>query len=418
MSAAIIEDIVEQHFDEASFLWSQRDFAVTSPLYSLQTLAELDERVEAHIDGLRVAGNFGWELCEKGLDDEDPGTIFTAAMVAFESGVQERIELVVETCANSPPLFRAAVSALGWLSDEYFRSTIKALVSAKSWQLRSLGIAACGIRRINPRAYLNKAADSSNLFLKLSAFKAAGKLKRLDLLPLLQENFSHEVPSFRFEATRSALLMGDRTALDAFSEFALTESRYTLPALQIALRLVDGPKALEWLKEQSKKPEKRRQMLLCTGIVGDPAYVPMLIRQMTRPELARAAGSAFSMITGVDLANARLDGEMPQGFKEKPTDDPEDEDVQIDPDEDLFWPDAERVDKWWSENYETYPKGSRFLAGHPITYKNCMKLLRTGNQRDRHVAALELALSRPEEGYFNVKRCGLLQMRETADKTG
>jgi hypothetical protein len=49
---AVIESIVEQHAEEAAFLWLLRDAAVRAPHYSLKDLADIDERVEAHIDGL------------------------------------------------------------------------------------------------------------------------------------------------------------------------------------------------------------------------------------------------------------------------------------------------------------------------------------------------------------------------------
>jgi len=62
----IIESIVSQHAEEAAFLWLLRDLAVAAPHYSLQDLADLDERVEAHIDGLRVAGDPGWVFCSDG----------------------------------------------------------------------------------------------------------------------------------------------------------------------------------------------------------------------------------------------------------------------------------------------------------------------------------------------------------------
>src|SRR2546430_15909749 len=54
-----ITEIVEQHAEEAAILWAQRDKAVLAPNYSLKDLARLDERVEAHLDGLRVAGESG-----------------------------------------------------------------------------------------------------------------------------------------------------------------------------------------------------------------------------------------------------------------------------------------------------------------------------------------------------------------------
>jgi uncharacterized protein (TIGR02270 family) len=403
MPPPLIEEIVEQHFDEASFLWSQRDAAVLSSLYTLDDMEELDGRIEAHLDGLRVAGGFAWELCENGLDDEDPGTLFTSAMMAFESGIEDHIELVVKKSALSRPLFKAAVSALGWLNPNSFRPLIRTLVSSQRGHDQCLGIAACGVRRIDPRVYLKNAIESPNQFLRLNAFKTAGVLKRLDLLPELQHYFKHENPAVRFEACRAALLMGDLSALEAFSPFAATENPFTVPALDIALRLTDPQTALKWLKAHSSNPEQRRLALICTGIVGDPRYIPMLIRQMTVPALARAAGAAFSMITGVILGETGLEREQPEAYVERPDDNPENEDVLMDPDEDLPWPDAEKTERWWTDHQDTFVAGKRYLAGHPITERNCMKILTEGNQLQRHAAALEITLHKPEELYFNIK---------------
>lgn len=402
----IIEDIADQHFEEASFLWSLRDVAATATNYSLQDLTELDERVEAHIDGLRVAGELGWKLCKDGLDHEEPGTVFTASVIAFESGDAEKIECIVENSSKSRPAFRAAVSALGWLGDRHFKSIIMVLVTAKTWQYRSLGIAACGERRVNPRTHLDKAINSSNLFLKVRALKAAGQLKRLDLLPLLRSNFQHEDQSCCFEAARAALLMGDQSALETISVFALSQTKFTLPALRIALRVVDGQTSLKWMKEQSRIPEQRRLMMRATGITGNPAYIPMLIRQMTVPEQARAAAASFSLITGVDLDENGLEGEQPEGFEAGPNDDPDDENVDMDPDEDLSWPDPEKVLKWWDENSGAFPPGARFLAGSPISPEHCMQVLKTGSQRNRQAAALEFALTQPDALYLNIKQKG------------
>ena len=57
--ATIIESIVTQHAEEAAFLWLLREGAVDAPHYSLKDLVEHDSRVEAHLDGLRVAGEAG-----------------------------------------------------------------------------------------------------------------------------------------------------------------------------------------------------------------------------------------------------------------------------------------------------------------------------------------------------------------------
>ncbi len=69
----IIPEIITQHSEEASFLWLLRDAAVYEPHYSLNDLAKLDDRVEAHINGLRVTEDEGWEICKGLLDHSEKG---------------------------------------------------------------------------------------------------------------------------------------------------------------------------------------------------------------------------------------------------------------------------------------------------------------------------------------------------------
>ena len=61
----IISVVIEQHAEEAAFLWLLRSGAVQKPNYDLNDLTELDNRVEAHVDGLRIAGDAGWDICQE-----------------------------------------------------------------------------------------------------------------------------------------------------------------------------------------------------------------------------------------------------------------------------------------------------------------------------------------------------------------
>ena len=74
----ILTHIIEQHAEEASFLWILRDNAVRAPHYDLEDLAELDGRIEAHLDGLRIAGEEGWNAAKEQLRWKEAGEIFAA----------------------------------------------------------------------------------------------------------------------------------------------------------------------------------------------------------------------------------------------------------------------------------------------------------------------------------------------------
>ncbi|MDQ4369309.1 DUF4142 domain-containing protein [Pseudomonas aeruginosa] len=63
-----IAAIVDQHAEEAAFLALLRDYAVRAPHYDLEELAELDQRIEAHLDGLAIAGQAGHDALLEQLD--------------------------------------------------------------------------------------------------------------------------------------------------------------------------------------------------------------------------------------------------------------------------------------------------------------------------------------------------------------
>jgi hypothetical protein len=71
--STVIPVVIEQHAEEAAFHWLLRDAAVRTPHYSLDSLAKLDNRLEAHIDGLCIAGEAGWNICQEQLGWEEAG---------------------------------------------------------------------------------------------------------------------------------------------------------------------------------------------------------------------------------------------------------------------------------------------------------------------------------------------------------
>jgi uncharacterized protein (TIGR02270 family) len=148
------------------------------------------------------------------------------------------------------------------------------------------------------------------------------------------------------------------------------------------------------------RSEFKRTVIQATGIIGDPGSVPWLIKQMEDAEVARVAGESFSMITGVDIAYDDLEGEWPEGFEAGPTDNPEDENVDMDPDEDLPWPEPKLIHGWWEENNTRFQAGQRYLLARLLDGGNLRWVLINGQQRQRCAAALELALLEKDSPLF------------------
>lgn len=406
----IIPEIVAQHAQDAPFLWLLRARAVNAPHYNVKDLARLDDRVEAHLDGLRIAGEPGWELCRKELSWKEAGEVFMAAVLAIGNGDESQLYPVLSVAAKDPLLARGLVSALGWVDYQQAERHIRNLCASDASALRRVGVAAAAIHRQDPGCPLSEAISAPDLLLRSRALRAVGELTRIDLVSIIQRDLNAEDTNCRFWAAWStALIAGYGNAIEVLQSIAESPSPYRERALQMAARRMDLRSAHSWRQQLDRNPQTARLAVITAGAIGDPSNVPRLIEQMSIARLARVAGEAFTMITGVDLAYDDLDTDKPEGFESGPTEDPNDDNVEMDPDERLPWPDAHLIANWWEKHASEFQPGVRHLLGTPITADWMWQVLRIGRQRQRAAAALELAIGRPGEPLFEVRAPGFRQ---------
>lgn len=397
----MLEHVVSEHSDEASFLWLQRSAAVQAPNYDPAQLADLDERLEAHIDGLRVAGDEGWKLAEQALDNEGPEDFFPASVLAVET-TDERFSRILDRAAAAPDVVPGVVSALGWVAPKFLGGRVTSLLNGSSPFRQTLGIAACAVRRKDPGAVLDRFLTSPEGSVRARALRAAGELGRVDLLPQVLRALTDDKRDARFWARRSAVLLGHRgQALDELASRALQPGSRQMISLELALQALDQQRCHDLLTQLSEAPDAERLRIVGAGFSGSARYAPWLIEQMSSPVLARVAGEAFVNITGADFNLDQLEAMPPDGFEDGPTEDPADENVEVPEDVALPWPDVPRITSWWREHGERFNGSGRYFLGRPVTAESCLQVLRTGFQRQRIAAARHLTLLNPGTPLFN-----------------
>lgn len=402
IQAGVNAAVLEEHGEEASFLWLQRSHAVHAPNYSPQQFADLDERLAAHVDGLRVAGDEGWRLVESALDNESPEDFFPAAVLAIEAR-DERFDGLIERAKKAPDAVPGLISALGWVSPQFLRGQVKSLLGDPSPLKQKLGVAACALHRQDCGPALDGFVSSSVDSVKIRALRAAGELGRIDLMPQLQAALCEAKAETRFWAAWSAVLLGDRAkALDTLFACALKPGPRQMRALQLALQAMPIEAGHDFLLQLAELPDARRLRIIGAGFIGDPRYVPWLIDQMAQTAVARIAAEAFVSITGADFNLDQLETMPPEGFDEGPTEDPDDENVELPDDIALAWPNVERIRQWWESNKPRFNSGSRYFIGQPVTREHSLYMLRTGFQRQRVAAALHFSLLHPGTPLFPV----------------
>ena len=406
----VLPTVIDQHNDEAPFLWLLRNRLIMAPHCGLNQLAHHDQRLEAHLDGLRLAGEAGWEMCRESLQFGNAGEYFVASILAFKHGDEERITGLLEKGGSDPILSKGIISALGWLPYPQAELYIKKFMAEQSPDLCRIAIGASAIHRIDSGACLKEAIQSKNPALKARALKATGELGRIDLLPAIIENFTNSDVACRFHAAWSAALLGDKTSLPLLQTIAVNYAYYRDEAVITAFRMMKHQDAITWHAELAANPETVRLAVIGAGTVGNTVLIPWLIEQMNKQELARVAGEAFSMITGADFSLDGLKGEIPDDFEAGPTDDPDDDDIGMDPDEHLPWPEPELVKAWWQQKRDQFSDGTRYFLGKTISAVHLQQVLHSGNQLQRAIAAAESAFLKPGQVLFETRAPGFRQI--------
>ena len=103
-------------------------------------------------------------------------------------------------------------------------------------------------------------------------------------------------------------------------------------------------------------------------------------------------------------------GVGPASFAAGPAEDPKDENIEIDPDENLPWPKSEAIYAWWKHHQGQFRPGTPYLLGKPLSTDWFWDILRNGYQRQR-AAALELAMRQLGQPLFEVRAPGFRQQQ-------
>jgi hypothetical protein len=93
--APVLEDIVRQHAEMAAFLWTVYDHHLLhpdeNPDMDEERLDRLIERLEAHLDGLRVAGEEGKRVAQERFEEyPEAGELFVLRMLEARQPIQVR----------------------------------------------------------------------------------------------------------------------------------------------------------------------------------------------------------------------------------------------------------------------------------------------------------------------------------------
>ncbi len=415
-------DVLAEHVDDAAAGWRRRTHFVEAPHVRLHHLARTDNRLFAHLAGVRAAGEAGWHVARASLDSGDAGNVFVLSWIAFVDGKLDRMHDALPVLLAESQYTDAGVGALASIAPARLHESLLRLSESPHPAHRRLALAVYALQRRTPGALLSRALADADPMLRARALRAIGELGRQDLIGPAIEALRDADAGCRVSAAGSLLVLGGPSEVPLAVE-AVQADLSVLPdarrrwLFECCIRASGSQAARAQVRELAGDASTLRAAIIAAGAHGDPVAVPWLIERMSAPVLARAAAEAIALITGVDLESSALKaagpGESAPGSMETGDDENAADAVAEREDGNLPHPDPVGFRAWWQANAGRFRRGIRYIAGRPAeSLSGCLGVLREGAQRQRRAAAFEMARLRPGTPLFAVDAFSLRQRRE------
>ena len=398
----ILWDVIEEHFDEAEFLFEQWERALHSPEYTLAELgATLEQRLEAHLDGLLIGGRAVAEyLLERELEnDTAPTRAVVAALVLLcgeEESVARRVLGAVQDAdgplqeALARALVLSNVARLDWMVLERFRVAQSELEKAVFLEILTG-------RGVDPGELLPPCFDSDSPRLVGAALEALRRFARREMIAVAERQLQSGHPHLQASALKASLTLGSREAWQLCLHLAKATDPDD-PHLLLLIATLGQPEDHQILYTQlgnSARLERLLWTLGCCGTIqaGD-ACLPYL--QSKDERVAKMAAEAMAWIGGFDLNEDefRVSLVEPEEDMTLPPLEEDDLDANLDLDgvDDLPVPNRQAIARWWEANRDRLRRNGRHLFGQPFSPQAMLHALEAAPLWRRHTVALELSM--------------------------
>ncbi|WP_157778551.1 HEAT repeat domain-containing protein [Massilia violaceinigra] len=442
----VIPAMVRRHVEDTAFYWSQNDVSDRSPRLHLSDLNRFNATLQAHLDGIEVAGVGAWPIAMAMLERwKKPGEAFACAYVAFTTGEAAELEaLVAKVQARPDELLRGVISALAWVPNHIARNVIErwtehdsrpvTVVAALrafsliSSQITSSVSSANGDTWI--RMPLHEFLTSSDAHVRAAACRVAANYDDDEQIKeRLKDALKDPDFSVRARASIAVARLAKRGAYrsrpsEHINEDLTIQSAETLWQCIVSQVAVLN-QATGWYANQAKRRLNRwvehlawmvtsgsshvseilrvmpaRTALRFVAYHGDTDHLGFVTKQMADPRTARYAGWVWQVITGVDLVASGLVIEEPSSA------DSALKAVQIDDDFGLPLPNSTVV----SDYRITHCPGQRCLNGHVVTLRSMLEIMESGSQAVRSIASQHLQSLDPDF-FVSVRAPAVIQIK-------
>ncbi|MCP3168174.1 TIGR02270 family protein [Myxococcus qinghaiensis] len=393
-------DIAEEHLDEAAFLFKRWEESLSSPLFTPQEVADgPEERMLAHVDALALGGPRvarGLLLPRLSADSREESFAAGLALLGMEEDWSEAVLGVVQE--GEPHQREGLREALRLTSRAGLEPHLLDMFDRSGSSVRAALLEVLVARRHPPPGRLDPLVAGEDSDLACAALRAARHFPNLLQQASLRQALHAGDFAVRGAALETGLILGLPEAWHEYEQ-AIKHPTESWKPVAVAWALGASGQDLEPLLRGLEAHETRRDALWALGFSGRLAAIEALRPWLRDEATAPVAAEAFAAITGLPLE---------PGFVLPPVEDAEAES----PEGDLPFPDAGRIEAWWTEARSRFKSTERYMGGSPWSPERLLEFLKQAPMRRRPVLALELAIRTGGRCQFDTGLLAARQLRE------
>lgn len=367
-----VKSILEQHVEEAAFCWLRREDALWRPSLNLNQLDRFDQRLDAHLEGLRLAVDSAWPYALKRMRQwKTADEVFAASYLAIQAGDEDQLSTIATVVQANSNAIAGIAAALQWtllLSGKEKALPVIQFFWKQQDAIKSAVIdTALQIPEVNVNAILTTAIHSTDITLRIKAFEAIGNYHLTEFKPALHDALGDPEPLCRLAASTSLAIMGNPEYQQETAKFIplLTGNSYFKQLLVWSSTSSEKDYG-DWIKN-TENNLSLRDLIWADAFRGDGDSLTRLATLLDHKLTTPLAAYAIQHITGLDLDS--LDD------SEKQQSDMFDDDEKKVPtpikqlrreSEGLSSVAPEAIKEWLSNRWDRFNNGDKFLNGISI----------------------------------------------------
>jgi HEAT repeat protein len=288
--------ILEEHLEEASFLYTQCRHMRLNAGKSWRLLENFEQRLELHLDALVIGGQLALDLCIVRAVEGDFGELFAAVCLYCRQNQAPLLAQVFNQLdTNDFDRTNAVADALKYELPLAWSPFVEQALNRQDDRLLPLLAVACGYRRMPCESALRLALERLPSP-PMALIDALGRIRATSAADELKRVLSTSNPLLQSAALIALLRIGRIESLHAHYLVAQKES---WP--RITMGIAGDVSAAHALAQPLSSGQVDENSIFALGLLGVPSTLRDLHEYLEDPVLAPCAARAMNWICGADL---------------------------------------------------------------------------------------------------------------------